>query len=228
MKSLFPENISTYGNEIDQLFWVTLILVSIAFVISLFFLNVPLFRFRYSSGRKARYVKGNSWSQYKWIAVALIVLFISDMYILVAEHSTWHKIEEYVPEADIHIGITARQWNYIFTYPGPDGKLYTSDDAVINQQNSEMHVPVNKNIVIDLRAVDVVHSFFVSNLRLKQDAIPGRTITRWFNATKEGTYDIVCAEICGVLHSKMRNFLVVDSQEEYDDFLEKLYAGEEY
>ncbi len=224
MRNIFPENISTYGDEIDQLFWVTMVFVTIAFGISLFFLNYPLFRFRHKKGRKATYVKGDNWKQLKWITVACIVLFVCDMYILFAEHPTWHKIEQYLPKADVHIGITARQWNYVFTYPGPDGKLNTSDDVVINQQNSEMHVPVNKNIIIELRAADVVHSFFVSNLRLKQDAIPGRTITRWFNATKEGTYDIVCAEICGVLHSKMRNFLVVESQEKYEAFLEELYS----
>ncbi len=224
MKNLFPENISTYGGEIDQLFWITLAFVTIAFLISLFLLNYPLFRFRHQQNRKAAYIKGNNWKQLKWVIIACAVLLICDIYILFAEHPTWHKMEEYVPEADVHIGITGRQWNYVFTYPGPDGKLYTVDDVVINQQNSEMHVPVNKNIVIDLRAVDVVHSFFVSNLRLKQDAIPGRTIQRWFNATKEGTYDIACAEICGVLHSKMRNFLVVESQEEYDAFLEELYT----
>ncbi len=226
MKDIFPENISTYGAEIDQLFWITLILVTIAFIISLFLLNYPLFRFRYRADRKAAYVKGVNFKQLKWIVVALIVLFISDMYILVAEHSTWQKMEEHIPKADVHIGITAKQWNYIFIYPGPDGKLNTTDDVVVNKQNSELHVPVNKNIVFDLRAVDVVHSFFVSNLRLKQDAIPGRVITRWFNATKEGTYDLVCAEICGVLHSKMRNYLVVESQEKYDAFLAELYARE--
>ncbi len=225
MNNIFPENISTYGAEIDQLFWVTLAFVVIAFVISLFLLNYPLFRFRHKEGRKASYVKGNTWAQGKWIVIACTVLFICDMYILFAEHPTWHKMEEFVPTADVHIGVTARQWNYVFTYPGPDGDLYTADDVVINQQNSQMHVPINKNIVIDLRAVDVVHSFFVSNLRLKQDAIPGRTITRWFNATKEGTYDIVCAEICGILHSNMRNFLVVESQEKYNAFIEELYSA---
>ncbi len=224
MFKLFPENISTYGGEIDHLFWVTLILTAIAFLISLFFLNFPLFKFRYKADRKGRYEKGTTWNQLKWIVTALVVLFISDMYILFAEHPTWHKMEEYLPEADLHIGITARQWNYIFTYPGPDNKLYTADDVIINEQNSSLHVPINKNIVFDLRATDVVHSFFVSNLRLKQDAIPGRTITRWFNATKEGTYDIVCAEICGVLHSMMRNYLVVESEEKYDAFVQELYA----
>ncbi len=220
---LFPENISTYGGEIDNLFWVTLVFVTVAFIISLFLLNYPIFKHRYKPSRKAAYIIGKG-SQLKWVIVALVVLSVCDFYILVAEHPTWNKIESYLPEKDVHIGLTARQWNFIFTYPGPDGELYTIDDVVINQQNSSMHVPVNRNIIIDIRATDVVHSFFVSNLRLKQDAIPGRTITRWFNATKEGTYDIACAEICGVLHSKMRNFLVVESEEEYQAFLADLYA----
>jgi cytochrome c oxidase subunit 2 len=63
----------------------------------------------------------------------------------------------------------------------------------------------------------------VVNTRLKQDVIPGRTNTRWINFTKEGKYDISCAEICGMMHSKMRNFIVVESQEKYDAFIKELY-----
>ena len=76
---------------------------------------------------------------------------------------------------------------------------------------------------MELRSRDVLHSFFVVNTRLKQDVIPGRMNTRWFNLTKEGKYDISCAEICGVLHAKMRNFLVVESQDKYEQYLKTLY-----
>ena len=81
---------------------------------------------------------------------------------------------------------------------------------------------MNKNIVIDLKARDVLHSFFVAEIRLKQDAIPGRTIKRWLNITREGKYDLACAEICGLLHSQMRNFLVAEPQEKFDAFMNAL------
>lgn len=156
--------------------------------------------------------------------MALVVLALSDFVILLEEHNAWAEIEMLPPSSDLHIGITGRQWNWIFTYPGPDGLLNTSDDVVVDEMNSELHIPVNKNIVFDLRARDVLHSFFVTNIRLKQDAIPGRTLKRWFNVTKEGKYDIACAEICGILHAKMHNFLVVDTQENFEKYLRELYA----
>ncbi|NNM94123.1 MAG: cytochrome c oxidase subunit II, partial [Bacteroidia bacterium] len=88
-----------------------------------------------------------------------------------------------------------------------------------------LHVPVNKNIVFELRSQDVIHSFFLANARFKQDVLPGRTLVRWFNITKEGKYDISCTQICGVLHSKMRNFVVAESDEAYRHFTDSLYAA---
>jgi cytochrome c oxidase subunit 2 len=220
---VFPENISTYGGEIDGLFYLILGLSTFAFVISLFVLIYPLFRYRKSKNAKASYIKGEG-GQLKWIIVALIALGASDFYILYDEHDTWVKIEETVPEPDVHVAITGRQWNWIFTYPGPDGKLYTGDDVTIDQQNSELHIPINKNIVFDLRARDVVHNFSVPNARFKQDAIPGRTITRWLQATKTGRYEIQCAELCGILHAKMRNFLVVEEEADYQAYLNQMYS----
>jgi cytochrome c oxidase subunit 2 len=220
---IFPENISTYGQEIDDLFWFIFVLATIAFVISLFALFYPLIKNNYKKIKRAEYFTGESKKHFKWITIALVLLAMSDFAILLAERGTWEKIENVPSRADVRIIITGRQWNWIFTYPGPDGKLYTSDDVMIDEQNSELHIPVNKNIVFDLRARDVLHSFFVVNTRLKQDCIPGRTNTRWFNITKEGRYDISCAEICGLMHSQMRNFLVVESQEKYDQFIKTLY-----
>ncbi len=220
---LFPENISTYGQEIDNLFWLVLVFVTIAFVISLFILIYPLVKNHYKKVKRAEYFTGENKKHFRWVTIALIFLALSDFVILFAEHHTWNKIEEKPIQTDVHLGITGRQWNWIFLYPGPDGKLYTGDDIKVDEQNSELHIPVNKNIVFDLRSTDVVHSFFVINTRLKQDVIPGRMNTRWFNITKEGRYDISCAEICGVLHSKMRNFLVVESEEKYKQFLSSLY-----
>ena len=220
--SIFPENVSTYGQEIDDLFKFIFVFVAIAFVISIFLLIYPLFKYRSGKVKKAEYITGEKKIHFKWITTALLLLATSDFIILMAEHHTWEKIEQGAPSEDLRVGITGRQWNWIFAYPGADGKLNTSDDIVIDEQNSELHVPVNKNIVFELRSRDVLHSFFVVNTRLKQDVIPGRTNVRWFNITKEGRYDISCAEICGVMHSAMRNFVVVESQEKYDAYMKGL------
>jgi cytochrome c oxidase subunit 2 len=220
---IFPENVSTYGHEIDNLFWIILVFVAIAFVISVFVLLYPIFKNHHTKVKKATYITGENKNHFKWITTALFLLALSDFMILFAEHGTWDKIEKIPAKKDVPCIITGRQWNWIFTYPGPDGELYTKDDVVIDEINSELHVPVHKNVVFDLRSKDVLHSFFVVNTRLKQDVIPGRTNTRWINFTKEGKYHISCAEICGMMHSKMRNFIVVESQEKYDAFIKELY-----
>jgi cytochrome c oxidase subunit 2 len=216
---ILPDKISTYSHEIDNLFYLILVLVSIAFVISLVALLVPLFRRR----EKAEYFTGEKWNHLKWVVIAVVLLALSDFTILYVEHGTWTRTQQRKPEGDIHMGIIGRQWNWIFVYPGPDNKLWTSDDVIVDKQDSELHVPVNRKIVFDLRAKDVLHNFSVPVLRFKQDAIPGRTITRWFDATQTGRYEIQCAEICGVLHYRMRNFLVVQSEEEYKNFISELY-----
>ena len=220
---IFPENASTYGGEIDNLFWLIFVFVVIGFVISLFVLLYPLFKYNSNKVKRAEYFTGEKKKHFRWITIALVLLTLSDFVILAVEHDTWVKIEENPVQSDLHIEVIGRQWNWIFTYPGPDGKLYTADDVTIDMQNSEMHVPVNKNIVVELKAKDVLHDFFVPDFRLKQDVIPGRTIKRWFNSTKEGKYDLICSQICGVLHSQMRNFIVVESQGKYDEFIKTLY-----
>lgn len=220
---IFPENASTYGGEIDNLFWLITVIVAIGFFISLFILLYPLYKFNSKKNNKADYFTGEKKKHFKWITTALVILTLSDFVILGVEHGTWVKIEQTPVQSDLQLVIIGRQWNWIFIYPGPDGVLYTDDDITVDQQNSQLHVPVNKNIVIDLKAKDVIHNFFVPEFRLKQDVIPGRTIQRWFNSTKEGTYDIICSQICGILHSQMRNFLVVESQEKYDAYIKNLY-----
>ncbi|MFN8299849.1 MAG: hypothetical protein U0T75_12140 [Chitinophagales bacterium] len=221
---LFPENVSTYGGQIDHLFYLILIFVAIAFFISLFVLFYPLVRYHSSNNKKASYITGESSKHFRWITYALVALALSDFVILFAEHDTWETIENVPAKVDVMNIVTGRQWNWIFTYPGPDGKLYTADDVVVDEIDGALHVPVNKNILFDLRSKDVLHSFFVANSRLKQDVIPGRTNTRWINFTKEGKYDISCAEICGSMHGRMRNFIVVESQEKYEQFLQDLYS----
>lgn len=221
--ALLPKCISTYGGEIDNLFWLIVGITLFAFVVSLYVLLKPLFTNHYKKTPRAQYITGESRKQYRWITIALVGLALSDFVILLAEHHAWATIESTVPEPDFEVAIIGRQWNYVFVYPGPDGKLSTDDDVRVDQQDSELHVPLHKNIVVNLMAADVLHSFWVPNIRLKQDCIPGRTIKRWFNLTEPGRYEIACAEICGILHSKMRNFLVVEDQATFDNYIRNLY-----
>ena len=220
--NIFPENISTYGQQIDDLFYLICIISGLAFIITLIVMFYPLFKYRGKKGAKAKYIKGSNTKQLKWIIISMSILAIADFYILFVEHSTWAEIEETLPDKEnaFKVGISGRQWSWTITYPGPDGKLYTGDDVIAT---NDLHVPINTIVHIDIMAFDVVHSVFFPNIRLKQDALPGRTITRWFEVTKEGRYDISCAEICGILHSKMKGTLIVDSKEKHKEFLNELY-----
>jgi cytochrome c oxidase subunit 2 len=84
---------------------------------------------------------------------------------------------------------------------------------------NELHVPNEKVILFELTAKDVLHSLWVPELRLKQDAVPGRTIRGWFRATREGEFELICAEICGFAHSMMKGSLRIESAQEYDRWL---------
>ena len=138
--SVFPKNISTYGADIDNLFWLILAVVGVAFVISVFILLRPVFTNHYKKVPKAEYITGEKKQHFRWIVIALVLLAVSDFAILFAEHPVWARTQEEVPDPDLHVAIIGRQWNWIFVYPGPDNKLNTSDDVYVDQQNSSLHL----------------------------------------------------------------------------------------
>ena len=104
----------------------------------------------------------------------------------------WSRIKMSVPPSDFAIEVTAKQFNWQVAYPGGDGKFGTGDDKAFLD---EIHVPVNKVVHVNLKSVDVIHSFFVPQFRMKQDAVPGRVIVQWFEAIKPGKYELPCAEL---------------------------------
>ena len=213
-----PENISTFGADLDGLTILITVLATVWFFAAFLTMSWFLIAYRKKAGQKAEYINGDSFSQYKWILIILIFVVASDLYIDIVTVNVWNKIKIHLPqqEQSVRVEINAYQWAWKFRYPGADGKLGTDDDL---KSFTEMHVPVNKDVLFDLTAKDVLHSFWVKELRLKQDALPGRTIQGWFNATKTGKYEIMCAEICGINHTAMKGYLVVDSEEDYAKFL---------
>jgi cytochrome c oxidase subunit 2 len=126
--------------------------------------------------------------------------------------STWAKVKREVPPTDFELGVAAKQFNWAVSYPGPDGKLGSEDDVKFD---NDIHVPVNKVVRLHISSDDVIHSVFIPNLRFKQDAVPGRTISGWFEATKPGKYELPCAELCGFGHSGMRGWVFVHTADDY-------------
>jgi cytochrome c oxidase subunit II len=203
-----PENVSTYGQEIDWLFhliyWitgVTFVLVSVAF---LAFLVI----YRDRPGRQARYTHGSAPLEIIWTVVPALILVVLTFLSLPA----WSKIKMTVPATDFVVEITAKQFNWQITYPGPDGKFGTADAKTLLD---EMHVPVGKVVRMNLKSQDVIHSLFIPNARFKQDAVPGREIAQWVEITKPGKYEVPCAELCGFGHSGMKAWLYAHTADDY-------------
>ncbi len=114
--------------------------------------------------------------------------------------------------ADETVRVIAQQWAWTFVHPGPDGELNTADDITTID---ELHIRANTLYHYKLEARDVLHSFSIPVFRLKQDAVPGRIITGWFEATKTGSFDIQCAEICGIGHGLMGARIFIETPEQH-------------
>ena len=223
MQSWFPENVSTFGSDVDRIFWLIFYITAVWFLITEGLILYFIFRYRRKPGQKASYVAGDTWAQLTWLLVPLAIVVVLDVFIDIRGAEVWAKIKGQAPPADILVHATAKQFNWQFTYAGPDGKFGTADDL---QMDNDLHVPVGKVIQVVLTSRDVIHSFFLPNLRLKQDVVPGREILAWFEATKPGQYEIPCAELCGFGHSGMNGMLYVHTGEEYEQWIkEKWPAG---
>jgi cytochrome c oxidase subunit II len=203
-----PENVSTYGRDIDWLFHLIYYITGVTFILVFVTMLVFLVMYRDRPGRKARYTHGNTTLEIVWTVVPALILVILTLLSVPA----WSRIKMTMPETDFVVQVTAKQFNWQVTYPGADGKFGTADDKMLLD---EMHVPVNKVIRVILKSQDVIHSFFVPQFRIKQDAVPGREIRAWFDATKPGKYEWPCAELCGFGHSGMRGWIYVHTPDEY-------------
>ncbi len=213
MFSWFPENVSTFGGDIDSLFYLILYITGAWFLLTEGLIILFLIRYRRRGGQRATYIPGNNLKQAAWIFVPGLVVVLLDFWIDFRGAEVWAKIKGRVPPSDLVVQVTSKQFNWEILYPGPDGKLGTSDDL---QLENELHVPAGKVVRVTLKSKDVIHSFFIPNLRLKQDAVPGRVITAWFQTTKPGKYEIPCSELCGFGHSGMKGWLYVHTPEDYE------------
>jgi len=203
-----PENVSTFGVEIDWLFHLIYAITAITGILVFAALIAFLVIYRDRPGRRARYTHGNTTLEIVWTIVPALILVVLTFLSVPA----WSKIKMTQPPTDVIIQVTAKQFNWQVAYPGADGKFGTEDDKKFLD---EMHVPVNKPIRVILKSQDVIHSFFVPSFRIKQDAVPGREIIAWFDATKPGKYEWPCAELCGFGHSGMKGWVYVHTAEDY-------------
>jgi cytochrome c oxidase subunit 2 len=216
-----PENVSNFGGNVDHLFMVILWIVTVAFIGTQAALVYFLFKYG-SHGGKAKFIHTDHRLEFWWTIIPAGILVFIAFY----QFNTWIHIKgKKIPRDGVDAEVLAGQFEWRIRYPGPDGKIGTQDDI---QSLNNLHVPVNEDFTILLRSRDVLHSFFLPNLRVKQDAVPGMEIPVWFHPTKEGDFDLFCAELCGWGHYKMRGMLTVQSRSAYDQWLTEQKDAQDY
>jgi cytochrome c oxidase subunit 2 len=236
-----PEPASAHAPLLDQQLILTLIIAGIVFFLAQIGLGYLIWRYRAKGSERASYHHENPKLEVTW-TVLTAILFVG---LGVQGNRIWaeYAISGTAPDA-LPVEVTAQQFAWNVRYPGPDGRfgrtdpkliddaatnflgLDTSDPAArddITTQNI-VAIPVNRPIRVILRSKDVTHSFFVPQLRVKQDAVPGMAIDVRFTATKTGEYEIACAELCGMQHYMMRGRLLVMPEADFQNWLEERAA----
>lgn len=235
-----PPDISTHGAELDYMTGLVHWLMIILFVIWAPFFIYTLIRFRQKRNPVASYhgVKSKV-SSYLEVGVVLaeVVLLFGFAF------PQWAMIKNDFPPEDeaLVVHVVAEQFAWNVHYPGPDGIFGQRDIHLIDTQLNplglnnddpyaeddvwavnELHFPVNTPVIVHLSSKDVIHSFGVPVLRVKQDAIPGIVIPIWFEATETGEHEIACAQLCGSNHFRMKGDIIVESQAEFDAWLQEM------
>ena len=218
----FPRDVSTHGITIDNLFMFILWLTGILFIAT----EWALFQFtwKYDADRNPGPVKfshGEHTLEVVWTIVPAVIL----LFIAIYQMDAWAASKMRKPNIRPTAEISARQFNWDVRYPGPDKELHTLDDIV--RYDGNIHLPMGEDVLLVIKSQDVLHSFFLPNLRLKQDIIPGMEQAMWFHAKDTGKFDIVCAELCGWGHYKMKARLTLQTRSEFDKWLAETYKAEQ-
>lgn len=234
-----PLNASSHGHEVDMVIFLIHVLMIALFVGWAVFFVLVLFKFRKGKNPNASY-KGVKSHITTWIEVGVIVF--EAVLLIGFSIPFWNKQINKFPERTdvIEIRVVAEQFAWNMHYPGPDKIFGKADMKFFDKQSNplgldpndpnrkddittinQLHLPIGKPAVIYLTSRDVIHSFYIPVMRVKQDVIPGMSIPTWFTPTKTGHFEIACAQLCGLGHYRMKGFLTVHSQEEFDEWIEE-------
>ncbi|MBI4028114.1 MAG: cytochrome c oxidase subunit II [Verrucomicrobia bacterium] len=240
-----PESFSEHGREIDFSLELCHWFMALLFIGWLIYFIYTIVRFRKARNPRADHVGATSLAPYYLIGG--VVIF--DAVLLIGfDIPLWtERVTQYPDEKEaVMIHVIAQQFAWNIHYPGPDGifgkrspKLVSEDNPIGLDSNdpharddvvsfNSLHAPVHKPVIIRLTSKDVIHSLKIIQMRVTQDAIPGMNIPVWFVPTKTGQYEIVCAQLCGNSHYRMRGILTVDSEQDYAAWLKSqpAFGGE--
>jgi cytochrome c oxidase subunit 2 len=199
---------STFAAQIDGIILLIGLITTFWLLVAEGFLFWLIWRFRARPGVKSQYLQGDEKHVKQFINVPHVFILACDVLIIAGAMRVWYNVKQNLPEAQATVRVIGQQWAWVFQYPGADGAFDSADDYFTTD---DLYVQADRTYHFQLRSRDVIHDFSVPVFRLKQDAVPGRTITGWFRATKTGTFDIQCAEICGLGHGAMGGKIHVQS-----------------
>jgi cytochrome c oxidase subunit II len=214
-----PHDASVDGFRVDELIHFTLTAITVIFVIVGAALVWSFVRYR--RDRPALYTHGTRRSVALVVGSVAVVLLAVDGYLFVHTLTDMHAFFWNFPRAEaaegaVRIEVNAHQWSWHVRYAGADGRFATPDDVVTTD---DVRVPTGVPVVVQLASTDVIHSMYLPNFRVKQDAVPGMTTRLTFQAKEPGEYEIACAQHCGANHYKMRGILTVLSPDAYRAWL---------
>lgn len=233
---------SEHGVRTDTAFWITMAVTVIAFTIISIVMFIFLYKYQYKEGRKAKFYPDNHLLELTWTIIPAIVLTV----LIITGLRAWNDITSPASKDAEVIEIVAQQFAWTARYPGKDNQLGAYNYKLIDAINEfgldlgkdkntyddfkslELHLPVNKEVLLKIRAKDVLHSVFLPHFRVKMDAVPGMPTQFKFTVTKTTeqmrtetgnpnfNYELACTEICGRGHFSMKMSVVVEDQASYD------------
>jgi cytochrome c oxidase subunit 2 len=236
-----PPPITAAALRVDRQYDLTLYAAGAAFVLAQLGLAYMVFRYR-DRGQRAHFTRGHTWMEITWTIVTLATF----LGLGITGNRVWADLEIAPSSANpIQVEVTESQFVYTFRYPGPDGKFGRLDASLISPATgnplgldpndpagkddivaSSLTVPIDRPVELLIRSQDVIHNFFVRELRLQQDAVPGMVIPMHFTPDRAGHYEIVCTQLCGLGHYHMHSTLNVVSAGEYAGFLKQQAAAQ--
>ena len=237
---MFPIQASTHAAEVDHMTILVHWLMLVLFIgWGCFFLFV-LFRFRKGANPKASYTGAHGKiAKSTEVAVALIEIGLLVFYAIPAWAT---RVKAFPAESEATVvRVVAEQFAWNIQYPGPDGKFGRTDIKLVSADNplgldrtdpnakddittiNQLNLPIDRPVLVHLSSKDVIHSFGLYEMRVKQDAIPGMEIPVWFIPNRTGEYEIACSQLCGLGHFRMRGFITIQSAADY----QKWYDAQE-
>jgi cytochrome c oxidase subunit 2 len=216
----FGDADSDQAGKIDTLFDVMIILSSFVFSIVVVMLAYAIWKFRVKPGDEGdgEPIHGNTKLEIAWTVIPTVIVLFGAIYSWIVLDDIEAKASDAMP-----LSITAQQYKWTFEYP--EVQTGEADGQPTYLTSNQLHVPVDRQLSIHLTALDVIHSFWVPEWRIKRDAVPagagGDEIDDDFVVTpnKEGTFSLICTELCGIGHATMRATVVVESQAEFDQWV---------